>query len=175
MKDTIIPFAFVIGTFVAILVIASVWIYTGKGQNNTMNDTQKAENLGMNDVSLNGESSATGDLVEVTPGLQMRDITVGTGAAVAAGQTVSVKYTGKLADGTVFDSSEAHGGDPFVFGLGAGQVIKGWDIGVVGMQPGGVRELVIAPELAYGDREIGGVIPANSTLTFMVEMIGPVQ
>lgn len=103
-------------------------------------------------------------------GLQYRDDAVGDGPEAAAGQTVSVHYTGTLLDGRKFDSSRDRG-QPFQFGLGAGQVIRGWDEGVAGMKVGGRRTLVIPPELGYGARAIGP-IPPNSTLRFEVELLG---
>jgi len=103
--------------------------------------------------------------------LKIVDTVVGTGTAAKAGDTVNVLYTGKLDDGTVFDASANHGNQPFSFTLGAGQVIQGWDLGIVGMKVGGTRELTIPPELAYGDRSVGGVIPANATLHFTVKLL----
>lgn len=107
-------------------------------------------------------------------GLQYEDTTPGTGATAAAGQRVSVHYTGWLFNngqqGAKFDSSKDRG-QPFQFGLGAGQVIKGWDEGVQGMQVGGTRRLVIPAELGYGARGAGGVIPPNATLLFEVELL----
>ncbi len=102
--------------------------------------------------------------------LTITDQVVGTGAEAVPGSTVSVNYTGSLPDGTVFDASANHGG-AFTFPLGAGQVIKGWDQGVAGMKVGGKRLLVIPPHLAYGDQAVGGVIPANATLVFEVELV----
>jgi FKBP-type peptidyl-prolyl cis-trans isomerase len=101
--------------------------------------------------------------------LEINDVTVGTGAEAKAGDKVTVHYTGTLLDGTVFDSSKTRG-TPFEFTLGAGQVIKGWDEGVLGMKVGGARKLVIPPDLAYGARQVGP-IPPNSTLTFVVELL----
>ncbi len=99
------------------------------------------------------------------------DVKVGTGPAVKAGDLVSVHYVGKLANGKVFDSSKTRG-MPSDFPIGRGQVIKGWDVGLVGMRAGGVRTLVIPPDEAYGAKGVSPVIPPNSTLYFEVELIG---
>ena len=104
-------------------------------------------------------------------GLEYWDITVGTGAEATAGKSVSAHYTGWLTSGKKFDSSVDRG-QPFQFKLGAGQVIKGWDEGVAGMKVGGKRQLRIPPELGYGDRGAGSVIPGNATLIFDVELLG---
>ena len=104
-------------------------------------------------------------------GLTIDDIVVGNGAAAAAGQKVKVHYTGWLTNGTKFDSSKDRN-DPFVFALGAGSVIKGWDEGVQGMKIGGKRKLTIPPWLGYGGRGAGGVIPPDAVLVFEVELLG---
>src|SRR5215467_9908502 len=104
-------------------------------------------------------------------GLTVEDVVVGDGTLAVAGQRVTVHYTGWLTDGTKFDSSKDRG-DPFVFPLGAGHVIKGWDEGVQGMKVGGTRKLTIPPDLGYGARGAGGVIPPDATLVFEVELLG---
>ncbi|MBB3293706.1 peptidylprolyl isomerase [Roseateles chitinivorans] len=108
-------------------------------------------------------------------GLQYDDTTPGTGATARAGQDVKVHYTGWLfkdgQKGAKFDSSKDRG-EPFEFELDGGMVIKGWDEGVQGMQVGGTRVLVIPPQLGYGARGAGGVIPPNATLMFEVELLG---
>jgi FKBP-type peptidyl-prolyl cis-trans isomerase FkpA len=114
-------------------------------------------------------------MITTDSGLQYEDTTTGDGAEAKAGQQVSVHYTGWLYNdgvkGAKFDSSKDRN-DPFGFGLGGGQVIKGWDEGVQGMKVGGKRTLVIPPQLGYGARGAGGVIPPNATLMFDVELLG---
>jgi len=110
-------------------------------------------------------NSASSDKLEVT------DVKVGTGAEAQTGNTLSVSYVGTLTNGTVFDSTAKDGGQPFSFKLGAGQVIKGWDEGLVGMKVGGERKIVIPPALGYGSQATGS-IPANSTLIFDVTLLG---
>ncbi len=114
--------------------------------------------------------------MNTTPsGLQYEDTITGNGAEAAKGNQVSVHYTGWLyangVAGNKFDSSKDRG-QPFKFPLGGGQVIRGWDEGVAGMKVGGTRRLVIPPELGYGARGAGGVIPPNATLLFEVELLG---
>ena len=108
-------------------------------------------------------------------GLQFVDTVEGSGATAAKGQNVTVHYTGWLynngTQGAKFDSSKDRN-DPFVFSLGAGMVIRGWDEGVAGMKVGGARTLIIPAALGYGARGAGGVIPPNATLKFDVELLG---
>jgi FKBP-type peptidyl-prolyl cis-trans isomerase len=114
-------------------------------------------------------------VVTTASGLKYEDVKVGTGAEAKAGQNATVHYTGWLwvdgKRGNKFDSSKDRG-QPFDFPLGGGRVIKGWDEGVQGMKVGGTRILTIAPELGYGARGAGGVIPPNATLQFEVELLG---
>ena len=123
-----------------------------------------------------GEASMSGAPSSITE-FQIIDTVVGDGATAEAGQTVDVHYTGWLYDtsgpenkGPKFDSSVDRG-DPFSFLLGKGQVIAGWDNGVAGMRVGGQRVLLIPPEMGYGSRGAGGVIPPNATLLFEVELL----
>ena len=113
--------------------------------------------------------------VTTSSGLQYTDTMIGSGAEAAKGQKVTVHYTGWLynndTQGAKFDSSKDRN-DPFVFSLGAGMVIKGWDEGVAGMKVGGARTLIIPAALGYGARGAGGAIPPNATLKFDVELLG---
>jgi FKBP-type peptidyl-prolyl cis-trans isomerase len=102
--------------------------------------------------------------------LQIEDLETGNGKEVTPQTKVSVHYTGWLTDGTKFDSSKDRG-TPFEFVVGAGQVIQGWDQGLVGMKEGGKRKLTIPSELGYGERGAGGVIPPNATLVFEIELL----
>lgn len=126
--------------------------------------------MSMNDVSADTKTVTTAS------GLRYVDTVIGSGAEAKSGQQVSVHYTGWLlesgdAKGNKFDSSVDRG-QPFRFGLGAGQVIKGWDEGVAGMKVGGKRTLLIPPGLGYGARGAGGAIPPNTNLMFDVELLG---
>ena len=124
---------------------------------------------------LGRSEAATNQVIEMPNGLKYTDTETGDGATAVAGKKVSVHYTGWLSNNDAkvakFDSS-ADRGQPFQFTLGAHQVIAGWDEGVAGMKVGGKRTLIIPPELGYGARGAGGVIPANATLIFDVELLG---
>lgn len=147
-----------------ILGIVVVAIFLGMGFFVFPGSNADAENRG-NAQALLDELQQTGTVTE----LRMQNIVSGSGEEAGAGDVVVVHYTGVLPDGTVFDSSHNRG-EPFIFELGAGQVIEGWERGVSGMQVGGRRLMVIPPELGYGATAVGP-IPANATLIFDVELL----
>jgi FKBP-type peptidyl-prolyl cis-trans isomerase FkpA len=117
------------------------------------------------------KAKASTKTITTASGLKFQVLKKGNGTVAMSGQIVSVHYTGWLTDGTKFDSSVDRG-QPFQFTLGAGQVIRGWDEGVAGMKVGEKRKLTIPPDLGYGERGAGGVIPPNATLVFDVELLG---
>jgi len=125
--------------------------------------SNNSENMEKNDVS--GIPSPLPTELTVT------DSVIGTGLEAVSGKMVTVNYVGMLPNGKVFDASARHSQEGFTFALGAGQVIKGWDVGVAGMKEGGKRRLIIPSALAYGDKAVGDAIPANSTLIFDVELL----
>jgi len=142
--------------------------------NNKLNNTNNmpANNIGAdNNINL-------GDNTNNNPSVAPAPVTAPAntaGQVAKVGDTVSMNYTGRLADGTVFDSNvdpKFNHTQPFVFTLGAGQVIPGWDKGILGMKVGEKKTLVIPPEDAYGAAGVSGVIPPNATLTFDVELLG---
>jgi peptidylprolyl isomerase len=147
-KGTII----VIAIAFVVLLAGGTFIITMPGRNN--NQT----------ASTNAAQSAATDTLQIT------DEKIGTGPAVKSGDTVTVNYKGTLQNGTVFDSSYTRN-QPFTTQIGTGQVIKGWDEGIVGMKVGGKRKLIIPPDLAYGSQGAGGAIPPNATLTFEIELL----
>lgn len=148
-----------IAVALALAVVASFFIFPGLS---SFRPTEATNNTQIAPTTMTTENADT---------LQAIDKTVGTGAAAAAGDSVTVNYVGSLTNGTIFDASANHGTTGFTFNLGAGQVIKGWDEGIVGMKEGGKRTLVIPASLAYGNQAVGDVIPANSTLIFEVELL----
>ncbi len=137
--------------FIAIIGLLAVRYYGGSSARKNMN--------GFDKLAINKQ------------GVKIEILREGAGAEAKNGSAVSVHYTGVLENGTKFDSSVDRG-TPFEFTLGAGQVIRGWDIGVEGMKIGEKRKLTIPSALAYGERGAGGVIPPNATLIFEVELLG---
>ncbi len=148
----------------ALIVVASFFIFPGSffGKSVPQAGVQSAITI---------QPTNTMSIDENPTDLQITDTLVGAGTTAASGDTVTVHYVGTLTNGVEFDASRKHSADGFTFNLGAGQVIKGWDEGVAGMKEGGKRMLVIPAFLAYGDRAIGDIIPANSTLVFEVELV----
>ena len=126
-------------------------------------------------ISANSEEEENrGKMVKTDSGLEYVVLEEGSGPVAQKGQKVKVHYTGKLEDGTVFDSSVDRG-EPIMFTLGVGQVIKGWDEGIEGMKVGEKRQLTIPPDLGYGARGAGNVIPPNSVLIFDTELVEIVE
>jgi peptidylprolyl isomerase len=163
MKDVFISLGVIISCSLLLLVL------------NLGNPSSKAVALADNLVTQNSISQNTNTMnlsnaVTTSSGLKYIDVVVGDGVSPESGQQVTVHYTGTLEDGTKFDSSRDRG-QPFTFQIGVGQVIKGWDEGVSSMKIGGRRTLIIPPDLGYGSRGAGGVIPPNATLVFDVELL----
>jgi FKBP-type peptidyl-prolyl cis-trans isomerase len=165
----------------AIFTLTAAFLFTGCTQ---CSDEKNAETSETENAAATVSSEATPQEANVTEEksseddsvkndvktLQIVDEKIGTGAEAVDGKTVSVFYTGTLVDGTKFDSSKDRA-TPFSFVLGSGMVISGWDQGIKGMREGGIRKLTIPPDLAYGDRGAGGLIPPNSVLIFEVELL----
>lgn len=152
---------------IAFIVIAVALIWGGRYLN------QRSDNEAKQKAVAEGEQQKNKQ-AEIMANFRIEDVVVGTGDEAKNGDSVTVNYTGRLESGTVFDSNvdpKFNHVDPFVFTLGAGQVIQGWDMGVLGMKVGGKRALSIPPELGYGERG-SGPIPSNSTLNFTVELLG---
>lgn len=132
-----------------------------------------ASSVPSNGTTIETTTQNTSNTMPTVQELQITDEIIGTGAVAATGDRVTVNYVGALTNGTIFDTSAVHPEtvNGFTFSLGAGDVIQGWDEGIVGMKVGGKRRLVIPASLAYGNQAIGNVIPANSTLVFEVELL----
>ncbi|MEI6022377.1 MAG: FKBP-type peptidyl-prolyl cis-trans isomerase [bacterium] len=127
----------------------------------TTTDTQKTDS---------SKNITNKKIIKTKDGMTIEILKEGTGEAITNGKTANMLYTGTLADGTVFDSTDKHGGKPYPFILGVGHVIKGWDEGVLGMKVGEQRKLTIPYQLAYGENDYGP-IPGKSTLIFTVELV----
>jgi FKBP-type peptidyl-prolyl cis-trans isomerase len=139
------------------------------GQTGTQSTAHKSTTTAAKKPAATGPTKVTGDGTKTASGLQYWDIKEGTGAEAKTGQTAKMHYTGWLTNGKKFDSSI--GSQPYEFVIGHGDVIKGWDEGVLGMKVGGKRQLRIPPSLAYGDKGYPGVIPADATLIFDVQLM----
>lgn len=176
MREILISF----GVLVACVVVLVVAQFTGRAEavaspqasavaiNTVLAQASSSPSSGS---SSTGAAAMTDENIVTTPsGLKYVDIVEGTGEMPKKGQTVEVHYTGTLEDGRKFDSSRDRN-QPFDFPLGAGRVIKGWDEGISSMKVGGQRKLIIPPDLGYGSRGAGGVIPPNATLIFDVELL----
>ena len=129
------------------------------------------KNLTFSSLLIFTYGCAKENITKMGNGLIIEDIIIGEGEEAKDFNKVIVNYTGKLEDGSIFDSSLKPGRSPFTFTLGSGSVIKGWDLGVKGMKVGGKRKLTIPSELGYGSRGAGGVIPPDATLIFEVDLI----
>ena len=150
-------------SFILFAVIAVALIWAGVWYDNQSSQATNQATLQQGQTAISTQSQLMSEL-------QIKDLVVGTGTTVVSGDTVSVLYTGTLDDGTVFDASSLHGNQPFSFTVGAGTVIKGWDLGLVGMKVGGKRTLVIPSDLGYGPNA-NGPIPASSTLHFTIQLL----
>lgn len=162
--------------FTVILTGVAVWIFVQKNQtiNTESNILQVA---GLNSPSPSSAEKqdekniqTANQSVKLANGLEVQDLVIGPGPEVHSGDIAAVNYVGTLTSGQKFDSSYDRG-QAFVIMLGAGKVIKGWDLGIPGMKIGGKRKLIIPPELGYGVQGVEGIIPPNSTLIFEVELL----
>jgi len=170
----------IIYTVIAILVLGALILYFQISKNAIakISNFEECKNAGYPVMESYPEQCRTPDgrnfintqQTNMSADLQVQDLKVGDGAEAKEGNQVTVNYTGKLEDGTKFDSSFDRN-QPFSFRLGAGQAIEGWEKGILGMKKGGERKLIIPPQMAYGQAGIPNVIPPNATLIFEVELL----
>lgn len=154
-------------TIIAVVIISALAYFVNNMSKSTLPKPQQAVE---STPTISATISSTPKKEENMEGLKSEDLKVGTGSEAVSGKKVTVNYKGTLTDGTKFDSSYDRG-TPFSFVLGSGVVIKGWDLGVSGMKVGGKRKLTIPPDLGYGSRGAGALIPPNATLVFEVELL----
>lgn len=167
MREILVSFGVLVAC-ILVLIVAQV-VDQGKTSSAIASPLSASESGTL--VALSLEDVANKEDVKTTEsGLRYVEVEEGEGEVPQSGQTVVVHYTGSLADGTKFDSSRDRD-RPFSFKLGQGQVIKGWEEGISTMRVGGRRQLIIPPELGYGQKGAGGVIPPNATLIFDVELL----
>ena len=158
---------------IILLVGLTIWFFIRKARNVSDSSTDLTKLVAQEEVSPTSAPTTEGKetWLKLPTGLEIMDVSIGYGREAKEGDVVAAHYTGTLTDGQKFDSSVDRG-QPFSFILGGGMVIKGWDLGLVGMKVGGKRKLRIPPNLAYGDKVVGnGLIPANSTLLFDIELM----
>lgn len=153
------------GILLIIIIVGVIYFQKNNTNSTSMNDsTEQSQN-----TDEAPKSEVTGTNISSDPRIQIIEVQTGTGKEAKNGMDVYVHYTGTFMDGTKFDSSRDRG-EPIHFALGAGRVIKGWDMGILGMKVGGKRHFIISPELGYGPNDYGP-IPGNSTLVFDVELV----
>jgi peptidylprolyl isomerase len=169
MKEVLISFSVVL--FFCGLLIVSAIFKPNTSPAIAANLQVSSPSIAQSPISQETIAMNLDNAITTPSGLKYIDTEVGTGASPTKGQTVKVHYTGTLTDGKKFDSSVDRG-QPFSFKIGVGQVIKGWDEGVATMKVGGKRTLIIPPDLGYGERGAGGLIPGNATLLFDIELLG---
>lgn len=165
-------FELLIGALCVVFIAVAIYMVELQSTTATLNNAvQQSAQLPSTGVTVVSEEISTPATLEINKlqTMNIDDVTIGTGPTVENGDTVAVHYSGTLQDGTEFDSSIKRG-TPFEFTVGAGQVIAGWEEGLVGMQVGGERVLVIPPEKAYGEQGIGP-IPPNATLVFTIKLL----
>lgn len=158
-------------TIIITFLVVGVWFFLNKSKNSV---NQSNLDTGQSPSLTFSASPTPGNIIELQGGLKLYDLVVGTGKEAQNGDTLSTHYVGTLEDETVFDSSYDRG-QPLQFVLGSGQLIQGWELGLVGMKEGGKRKLIIPPTLGYGSKGAGGVIPSNATLLFEIELINIVK
>lgn len=152
------------------IVVALGMLFLGPNMFTLLNSSEPAPAESLSFATTSMITSAPLPEGQLPTELTATDTVVGNGTEAVPGNRITMNYVGMLPDGTVFDASARHG-QPFTFTLGAGEVIQGWDQGIAGMKVGGQRRLIIPPAFGYGAQEIPGVIPANSTLIFDVELV----